>query len=78
MSRSVRTSSVSSSLAPCGDVSGPSSSAASRETRLERLPWSERLTESGRSPGAHLDSLDFGPRLDDGDEFRGILFGADF
>ena len=29
MSRSVRTSSVSSSLAPCGDVSGPSSSAAS-------------------------------------------------
>jgi hypothetical protein len=28
-------------------------------------------------PGALLHSLDFGPRLDDGEEFGGILFRAD-
>jgi hypothetical protein len=34
--------------------------------------------DSGRSPGPLLHSLDFGARLDDGEEFRGILFRTDF
>lgn len=49
-----------------------------RSTRAVYLAQRLSRADSGRSPGPLLHSLDFGPRLDDGEEFRGILFRADF
>ena len=47
-------------------------------THWNSAALSRRTLNPAVRPGALLNSLDFGPRLDDGEEFRGILFRADF